>query len=609
MSSVVLTSLANHLWQSTLFASAVWLTTLLLRSHAASLRHRLWLAASVKFLIPFSLLVGLGARLPLRTAPVAAPRQVSVVVNASGTPFPTIETAVQALQAPEPSSSRLPNALLALWLCGFIGCICWWFWGWRRVRRSLRRSVSLDLDIPVCTVSSKDQIEPGVFGVFRPILLLPEGIAQRLTPEQLRAVVAHEMCHVRRRDNVANAIHMLAEALFWFHPLVWWIERRLLDEQERACDQEVLRGGGDPQVYAESILRICEYYVTSPLICVAGITGSDLKVRVREIMRTDVRPRLSGAGRVLVYTAALLAITGPMVVGIAVRAQTATRTKPKFEVATIKLDNNPITFADLGLAMLPACSANVRAVVSHGGIRMCGPLRLIIQVAYKREYETPVATEAQGGPAWLDSDIYEIVAKAEGNPSFFLMAGPMLQMLLEESFRLKVHRDQKEVPVYLLKVAKGGPEFQPAEKGSCVALDPDNPLSLTSPGKPGARICGVARFKGRSFEMYSATMADFAGQISRYFDRRLIDSTGLTGVFDIHMELVPEESPSLEPTNAAPPAAGDPLGLRTMIRSQQQRYGNVIVPALQKQLGLTVESGKRPGDTLVIDHIERPSPN
>ena len=106
-----------------------------------------------------------------------------------------------------------------------------------------------------------NRIEPGVFGVFRPVLLLPEGIAQRLTPDQLRAVVAHEMSHVRRRDNVANAIHMLAEALFWFHPLVWWIERRLLDEQERACDEEVLREGGDPQVYAESIMRICEFYV------------------------------------------------------------------------------------------------------------------------------------------------------------------------------------------------------------------------------------------------------------------------------------------------------------------------------------------------------------
>jgi beta-lactamase regulating signal transducer with metallopeptidase domain len=102
------------------------------------------------------------------------------------------------------------------------------------------------------------------------------------------------MSHVRRRDNVANAIHMLAEALFWFHPLVWWIERRLLDEQERACDEEVLRQGGDPQVYAESILRICEFYVTSPLICVPGITGSDLKMRVREIMRTSEREDWAG---------------------------------------------------------------------------------------------------------------------------------------------------------------------------------------------------------------------------------------------------------------------------------------------------------------------------
>ncbi|HTA46060.1 MAG TPA: hypothetical protein VK789_26630, partial [Bryobacteraceae bacterium] len=88
MTSAALVSLANHLWQSTLFAAAVWLVTLLLQSNAASLRHRLRLIASVKFLVPFSLLVGLGARLPLRTAQVASPRPVSVVVRAIGTPFP-----------------------------------------------------------------------------------------------------------------------------------------------------------------------------------------------------------------------------------------------------------------------------------------------------------------------------------------------------------------------------------------------------------------------------------------------------------------------------------------------------------------------------------------
>jgi uncharacterized protein (TIGR03435 family) len=611
MTSAALISLANHLWQSTFFAAAVWLVTLLFRSNAASVRHRLWLAASVKFLVPFSLLVGLGERLPLRTAPVVSPRPVSVVVNAIGTPFPTITTinrSVGTLQPPEPTSSRLPYALASLWFCGFAGCVGGWFLRWRQFRRALRSGVPLDLDIPVPAISLNDRIEPGVFGVFRPVLLLPEGIAQRLTPGQLRAVVAHEMSHVRRRDNVANAIHMLAEALFWFHPLVWWIERRLLDEQERACDEEVLRQGGDPQVYAESILRICEFYVTSPLICVPGITGSDLKMRVREIMRAGVRPRLNVAGRVLLFMAALLALAGPMVVGVAVRAQTTgTRGGPKFEVASIKLTNNDFGFADIGLALLPACSGNARTVVTHGGIRMCGPLRLIIQGAYKREHENLIIAEAQGGPSWLDSDAYEIVARTDGNPSIFQMAGPMLQALLEERFRLKVHRDQKEVPVYYLKVARNGPKFQPAKKGSCVTLDPNNSSQLTSPGKPGTRTCGGWRFNGSSLEMYSATMADFAGQISRYFDRRLIDNTGLTGVFDIHMDLVPEDSPSLEPTQ---PPAGDPVAdLRAMIRGQQQRYGGVIVPALKNQLGLTVESGKGPGDRLVIDHIERPSPN
>jgi uncharacterized protein (TIGR03435 family) len=599
MTSAALSSLANHLWQSTLFAAAVWLVTLLLRSNAASLRHRLWLTASVKFLAPFSLLVGLGARLPLRTVPVASPRPVSVVVNAIGTPFPAIDRAVGTLQPQERPSSRLPNALAALWFCGFAGCVGWWFRGWLQFRRALRRGVPLDLegrgDVPVPVISSDERIEPGVFGVFRPVLLLPEGIAQRLTPDQLRAVVAHEMSHVRRRDNVANAIHMLAEALFWFHPLVWWIERRLLDEQERACDEEVLRQGGDPQVYAESILQICEFYVTSPLICVPGITGSDLKMRIREIMRAGVRPRLSVAGRLLLCMAALLVLAGPMVVGVAVRAQTTgTRGGPRFEVATIKPTQQ--------------CNLNPGAGPTPGRMTMCGPLRLLIQGAYKRKYENPFSmAEAQGGPAWLDSGYYEIVAKAEGNPSNEQMAGLMLQALLEERFRLKVHRDQKEVPVYFLTVAKGGPKFQPAKKESCVTSNPDNPSPLTSPEKPLARICGGIRFVDRNFEMYSVTMAGFANQISRWFDRRLVDKTGLTGVFDIHMELVPEDA---GPPPSAVENPGDAMaGLRAFAGWGQRQYGGVIVPALQNQLGLKVESGKGPGDTLVIDHIERPSSN
>ena len=79
------------------------------------------------------------------------------------------------------------------------------------------------------------------------------------------------------RDNLSASIHMIVEAVFGFHPLVWWIGVRLVDERERACDEDVLRLGNERHVYAEAILNVCKYYLESPLVCVSGITGSDLK--------------------------------------------------------------------------------------------------------------------------------------------------------------------------------------------------------------------------------------------------------------------------------------------------------------------------------------------
>src|ERR1700754_57843 len=100
-------------------------------------------------------------------------------------------------------------------------------------------------------MSSPELVEPGVFGVFRSVLVLPAGIEESLTPEQLSAVLAHELCHARRRDNLLGAIHMAVETLFWFHPLVWWIGPRLVEERERACDEQVLLQGNRPEAYAE----------------------------------------------------------------------------------------------------------------------------------------------------------------------------------------------------------------------------------------------------------------------------------------------------------------------------------------------------------------------
>ncbi len=77
----------------------------------------------------------------------------------------------------------------------------------------------------------------GVFGIFRPVLMLPGGVTHKLTFTQMNAIVAHELCHVRRQDNLMAALHMTVSAIFWFHPAVWWIGRQLIAEREAACDE------------------------------------------------------------------------------------------------------------------------------------------------------------------------------------------------------------------------------------------------------------------------------------------------------------------------------------------------------------------------------------
>src|ERR1035438_8347465 len=110
---------------------------------------------------------------------------------------------LRAAPAAETSRPVLPSLLLGVWFCGMAGFVLFWSVRWRRLGLAVRGASPIDLGAPIRTMSSTACVEPGIFGVFRPVLLLPEGIAQRLTPEQLAAIVAHELCHIRRRDNLA----------------------------------------------------------------------------------------------------------------------------------------------------------------------------------------------------------------------------------------------------------------------------------------------------------------------------------------------------------------------------------------------------------------------
>jgi beta-lactamase regulating signal transducer with metallopeptidase domain len=324
----------NHLWQSTVCLAVVALLTLVVRGSRAHVRYGLWLAASIKFLVPFAPLMALGHQIAWRS-PAPVQPAMSLLVDTMSLPFSQPDLQIAAATSSGSAAHSLghaaPALLLGIWFVGCAAVLLTWWAGWRRVAATvrhghpmeegrevdtLRRLEQIDgLDGRIAVIASDTSFEPGVFGIVKPVLLWPLDIGPRLDDGQLEAILAHEVCHVRRRDNLAVAVHMFVEAVFWFHPLVWWLEARLVDEREQACDEEVIRWGSQPHVYAESILKTCEFCVESPSACVSGVTGSDLKRRIEAIMSNQAGETLNGWRKLLLATTGMIAVAAPLAVG------------------------------------------------------------------------------------------------------------------------------------------------------------------------------------------------------------------------------------------------------------------------------------------------------
>jgi uncharacterized protein (TIGR03435 family) len=244
---------------------------------------------------------------------------------------------------------------------------------------------------------------------------------------------------------------------------------------------------------------------------------------------------------------------------------------PKFEVASVKLST--------GCANSGSRGGAGRESVSPDRLELkCRTVKSFIQTAYGRDIAI------SGGPAWTDAERYDIDAKAEAAQDTATLRGPMLQALLADRFKLRIHRETKEVPVYALTVGKGVPKLQPAQPGKCTARG--------APRQPGLPSCGIfapSPAKDGSY-MYNTTLPYFCAQLSLVMDRQVIDKTGIDGAFDIFIETSP--TPAAEP--------GD--------HSLTGQLGSDILSAIQK-MGLKLGSAKGPKEFLVIDRVERPSEN
>ena len=264
-------------------------------------------------------------------------------------------------------------------------------------------------------------MEPGVFGLLRPVLLLPEGLTDSLAPEQFQAIVAHELRHVQYRDNITAALHMWVETLFWFHPIVWWIGAMLMNERERDCDEAVLRQGTRPGEYARGIVHVCQTYIESALPRAPGISGSDLKKRIREIMTWQGSLPMTFGGKATLAVAGIAVMSGPFVAGI-IRAQTFATAR--FEVASIQ-PSPPVRQGDRVYFGPPRGGPGTP---DPGQITWSYALmKSLIVTAYD------VKAYQVSGPAWLDTERYDIVAKvpagATRSPSEKYRRHPRVRLL------------------------------------------------------------------------------------------------------------------------------------------------------------------------------------
>ena len=465
---------ANHLWQSTAFAAVAALLAVALRANHAHARYWLWLAASVKFLVPFSALAVIGSSFGRWFTPTASVSRVPLVIEQFVQPFTPAPFAPLPVTASAPAPNIIPSLLLVLWFCGFVAVLLYARLRWRRVAAAIHSSTPLNEgrerdalgkvgqairlpSSPLRLVSSPAKLEPGVFGIFRPVLWLPAGIGAHLDAPELEAILAHELCHIRRRDNLLAAIHMLVEALFWFHPLVWWLGARLEEERERACDEEVVRMGGEPQIYAESILKVVEFYLASPVPCAAGVTGGELKKRIEGIMTNRFTRNLSFGKKVLLAAVAIVAMAAPIVIGLMSPprgwAQSRSgRTAPVFEVVSVKPAGPFVPSGRIATGIVggPGTEDPGRITGTHAN------LADLLTRAYDVRYDQI------SGPLWLSDGSYAYAIDATIPPNttkeqFRLM----LQNLAAERFHLKLHHQAQARSGYELTVAPGGPKLKP----------------------------------------------------------------------------------------------------------------------------------------------------
>jgi bla regulator protein BlaR1 len=587
------------------------LTGLARRSRAAA-RHVLLVAAfAVLLVLPAAsfMMPSRGVRLPAPPAASAAP--VTAVVPVMTSPSPAVVNVHESLETFRSESTGVTASamLWAIWGAGMLLCVLPVLagtWHLRSLRRSgsacargaaLLHRLSAEAGIRRSVAVRVHESIPGpmTYGILRPVIMLPLD-ATAWTEEELSRAMIHELEHVRRGDWLSQYIARIVRALYWFHPLVWIAWRRLGLEAERACDDAVLRRS-EATAYANQLVLLAERLAstaTPPLLAMAACR--DLSTRVRAVLDGAQARGRAGAlpvATAIVAAALFVAAVAPLRAVRQVQAPSDGAQQPPlaFETASVKPNKSG------------AEERYIRIDPRGGSFTVVNmQLRQLITFAYQIQ-----SFQLEGGPDWIPSDRFDILAKPErevpSTGAFFGGQEPfrmMLRTLLADRFKLVMHKETKELPIFELVLAREdgtlGPRLRPAAVDcaarAAAAAKGEAPPPASS-GPPGPGSCGM-NMNPVSVRGGGVTLAMLASLLEGPAQRLVIDRTGLAGNWDLEVNYTPD--PSQVPPGVELPPGIDP-------------NGPSLFTAIEEQLGLKLRPARGPVEVLVIDSVQRPTPN
>jgi uncharacterized protein (TIGR03435 family) len=586
LAAAVTTALLHSIWQDAIVAAVLGIALLVLRGARPHVRYIVACAALV-----LMTLLPVATAMAVRTAPTSALVQATDVRTLTMTAASPADLIVPL----QPASEQLWLATARAWVFP-LWCVGVLLFSVRLAGSAVhavsltRRGTAADRQLRerVCDIARRMGVTGPVavvvpaaahvgvatVGWLRPVILVPASALVGLTSGQLEALIAHEVAHIRRHDYLVNLAQLVVETIGFYHPAVWWVSHRIRIERELCCDDAAVEACGDADGYARALATKAG---ARPQPALAAAGGS-LRERIERLLEVSNQKRRAPAGGGLLALALVCLITAG---GSWMYAQqpSAGRAPVSFEVASIRANTGatpttPIRVDTFGKRFV---ATNV-------------PVRTLVRLAYGLEDH-----QIAGGPPWMNEARFDITANADRDlPP---MAGPfgaggalpdMIKSLLAQRFGFAAHNEMRDASIFQLTLARADGRLGDGLKRSTM----DCP-ALFAQRKPddGNPACGLRLAPG-SIVLEGMPISQLAAALTELLRRAVVDRTGLQGTYDLQLHWSPR---ALDPTDAAAQAA--------------QPDAPSLFTALPEQAGLRLESVRGQQQVLIVDNLQRPTPN